>query len=94
LAVTQRVHIRLAPHANNRYARVVIHLRDGRVLQREADTWVFPPLDALEWLSRDGESIVPRAALRKFADGVQQLESIPDVSDLLRYLSPPHRTGP
>jgi 2-methylcitrate dehydratase PrpD len=86
LAVTKRVRISLATHANIRYARVAMTTRDGQRYEREGDHYEFPPLDALAWLARDGEGFVPRAQLEAFAAGVRTLETMSDVGPLMALL--------
>lgn len=87
LAVTHRVIIRLRPHANTRFAHVVVTTQDGRRFERQGDSYAFPPLDALAWVERDGDSFVPRANLERFVAGVHRLEQLEDVSPLLQLLS-------
>ena len=88
LDVTRRITVRLAPHDNERYAGVVITTTDGSVLQAEGEDFVFPPLDGLEWLRKDGEKFLPVEQLRRFAAMVERLENIDDVGVLLKELRP------
>lgn len=88
LAVVKKITIKLAPHANNRYARVTITLADGRTFDREGQDYQFAPIDAIAWLSRDGERFVPKANLERFATLAGNLEKVQDVGELLRCLVP------
>lgn len=88
LAVTKRVHIHLAPHADSRYARVSMTTGEGRSFIREGDTYTFPPLNAVEWLAKDGVTFVPREQLERFAASVRDLENVQDVADLVPLLAP------
>jgi 2-methylcitrate dehydratase PrpD len=89
LAVAQRVFIKLAPHSNNRYARVRTTTKDGRSFEREGDDYVFPPLDATAWLAKDGEKFVPRANLERFGAAVQTLETVDDLAQVSSLLAAP-----
>lgn len=89
LTVIRKISITLAPRANSRYARVRITKVDGRTLEREGQDYVFPPIDAAAWLSRDGEKFVPRANLERFAALASELEKVADVGELMACLVPP-----
>ncbi len=88
LAVIKKVSVKLAPHANPRYARVRILTIDGKTFEREGDNYVFPPIDAVESLLRDGDKFLPHSSLKRFATLTQELETLPDVSPLIRCLIP------
>jgi 2-methylcitrate dehydratase PrpD len=88
LQLTRRVHIRLAPHANSRYARVTMFTRDGREFKSEGNNFIFPPLDARSWLTRDGAALLPPESLEEFITGVTHLEEIENVRPLIRLLVP------
>ncbi|MGC1524351.1 MAG: MmgE/PrpD family protein [Steroidobacteraceae bacterium] len=88
LAVINKVSVKLAPHANPRYARVRILTIDGKTLECEGDNYVFPPIDAIESLSRDGDKFLPRSSLERFAALAQDIETLSDVSPLMRCLIP------
>lgn len=84
----KKVIIRLAPHRNNRFARVRITRADGRHFEAQADDYVFPPLDGPAWLSRDGTKFVSTEKLSKFAEMVSSLERVSNVRELMTCLRP------
>jgi 2-methylcitrate dehydratase PrpD len=91
LAVTKRVAIDLIPHRSVRYARVRITTTDGRSFEREGEDYVFPPLDAVEWLAKDGAKFLPLGKLERFAHLVRRLESLADAAELMALLAPSGR---
>ncbi len=87
LAVLKKISVKLAPHDNTRFARVRIKTRDGRTLDRQKENHVFPPLDRMAWLSRDGEKFLPRSSLERFIELADTLERVGDVTDLMAPLT-------
>ncbi len=88
LDVVDRMSVTLTPQTNTRYARIRITTVDGRTIERQGDDYVFPPIDGAAWLSRDGEQLVPRANLERFATMVQDLEQVEDIGELMTLLTP------
>jgi 2-methylcitrate dehydratase PrpD len=88
MALTKRVFIHLAPHSNSRFARVTISTRDGKRFGREGESYVFPPLDALVWLAKDGTDFVPRQNLEQFVSQTRHLERVADITELMDLLRP------
>lgn len=88
LTVIEKISVTLAPHRNTRYARVRITTFDGRTFEREGQDYAFAPIDAIAWLSRDGEKFVSRANLERFATLARNLEKVQDVGELMAHLVP------
>jgi 2-methylcitrate dehydratase PrpD len=88
LEVVKKVSIRLAPHKNSRFARVRLTTTDERTFQAEGHDYVFPPLDAAEWLSRDGSKFVSSDRLFRFSSLIRDLENVRNVGELMMCLRP------
>jgi 2-methylcitrate dehydratase PrpD len=69
-----------------RYARVKVTTTGGQVLAAEGDSHVFPRSEWLPWLQHNADGLLPDDRLESVAALVGDLESVDDVSELLRQL--------
>jgi 2-methylcitrate dehydratase PrpD len=78
-----------------RWARVTVHTRDGRRLQRESDffTYELPPHMWHDWLRAAGNRLLPATQLRELTRLIRDLETVGDVSLLLAAARPSQSTA-
>jgi 2-methylcitrate dehydratase PrpD len=69
----------------SRWARVTVHTRDGRKLERERDFFIcdLPPDMWHDWLSTGGRRLFPAGQLLQLTRIIHNLETVEDVSQLL-----------
>jgi 2-methylcitrate dehydratase PrpD len=83
-----KIDMTLEPGHPIRYARLAVHLADGRVLDAEGDDFTFPRSEWLPTLLRDGERLVPAARLERALELISRLEEVEDIGELLACLRP------
>jgi 2-methylcitrate dehydratase PrpD len=89
LQLTSRMEVTFEPgHDVVRYARVEITGDDGRQYVAAGDHYTFPPVDGLASLRSAGDRLLPPEKLERAARLISELESVPDVSELMECLTP------
>jgi 2-methylcitrate dehydratase PrpD len=80
-----RIHTSFEPgHGNLRYSRMRVELADGRVIEREGETYTFPPIDVHDELARAARGLLADGAVARGADMLVALDEVADVRELMR----------
>jgi 2-methylcitrate dehydratase PrpD len=75
-------------HTDERYARVALHTKDGRVFEREGERHEFPPLDLAAEILAAGSGLVPERKLLRATELLARLDAVSDVAELMECFEP------
>lgn len=92
--LTQAVEVSFENGHGSRWARVTVHMRDGRKLERERDffTYDLPPDMWHDWLCTSGRRLFQSGQLLQLTRVIHNLEMVEDVSQLLTAATPLQHT--
>lgn len=88
----QTIEVSFESDRAERWARITVHTRDGRKLDRERDffTCDLPPDTWHDWLRTSGKQQFPAGQLLELTRVIRNLDTVEDVSQLLTAATPSH----
>ncbi len=87
-ATAGRMSVALEPGHPIRYARLRVHLRDGRLLEAEGSDFTVPAADRRGSLHAVGDPVLGEAAVERALELALGLEALEDVGELMSLLRP------